>query len=81
MRKLPLITSDEESAWLHHELGRCQLELTNYAQAMELGKKSLAAAEQAADQMWQLNATMLIAQAQSKCVCVCACTDEIRKKK
>lgn len=66
MKKLPLVSSSEESAWLHHELGRCQLELGNYTDALELGKKSLDAAKQAKDQMWELNGYMLIAQAASK---------------
>ena len=64
--KLPLITSAEESAWLHHELGRCQLELGNFVEAVDIGRKSLSSAEEASDQMWQLNASMLIAQAKSK---------------
>ena len=60
------MTSSEESAWLHHELGRCQLELGEFAEALELGNKSLEAAELSQDQMWRLNASMLIAQAQSE---------------
>ena len=63
-KKLPLVSTAEESAWLQHELGRCQLELGHFAEAVELGTKSLAASEEAGDQMWQLNASMLIAQAQ-----------------
>lgn len=65
-RKLPLVGSSEESAWLHHELGRCQLELGNYAEALTLGEKSLCEAKLASDQMWELNGYMLVAQAQSK---------------
>ncbi len=53
---------------MHHELGRCQLELGNHAQALEMGEKSLNAAREASDQMWQLNASMLIAQAESKSI-------------
>lgn len=53
---------------MHHELGRCQLELANYSDALQLGKKSLAAAQEAKDQMWELNGFMLIAQAECKLV-------------
>ena len=60
------MSSPDESAWLHHELGRCQLELGNYEEAKNLGKQALVAAGEAHDQMWQLNASMLVAQAQSK---------------
>lgn len=60
------MTTPEESAWLYHELGRCQLELHDYSKAVDYGKKSLNAARESCDQMWQLNASMLIAQAQSK---------------
>lgn len=65
-RKLPLTKTSEQSTWLYHELGRCQLELGNYNEARELGEKSLTAANDSQDQMWQLNASVLIAQAESK---------------
>ena len=35
-------------------------------EARDLGEKSLAAANESQDQMWQLNASVLIAQAESK---------------
>ena len=35
-----------------------------YEQAKEYGSKSLSAAQEAEDQYWQLNATMLIAQSE-----------------
>lgn len=61
-----MVDSPEESAWLHHELGRCQLELGDFPEATELGKQAVLAAKEAGDDMWQLNGHMLIAQAQSK---------------
>ena len=66
MEKLPLSKSVLESTWLYHEIGRCHLELKYYQYAKEFGQKSLAAAEQADDKVWQLNATVLEAQAEGK---------------
>lgn len=66
MEKLPLSKSVLESTWLYHEIGRCHLELKYYQDAKEFGQKSLAAAEQADDKVWQLNATVLEAQAEVK---------------
>ena len=66
MEKLPLSKSVLESTWLYHEIGRCHLELKYYQDAKEFGQKSLAAAEQADDKVWQLNATVLEAQAEGK---------------
>ena len=63
-KKLPLVSTAEENAWLQHELGRCHLELGNLSEAVEMGMKSRTSAEEAGDQMWQLNASMLIGQAQ-----------------
>ena len=64
--KLPLISTSEESAWLNHELGRCRMELEDYDEAVKLGEKSFEAATECVDHMWQLNASMLTAQAQCK---------------
>ena len=64
IEKLPLSKSVLESTWLYHEIGRCHLELKYYQDAKEFGQKSLAAAEQADDKVWQLNATVLVAQAE-----------------
>ena len=61
-----MVKTAEQSTWLYHELGRCQLELGNYNQARDLGEKSLTSANETQDQMWQLNASVLIAQAESK---------------
>ncbi|XP_031557017.1 tetratricopeptide repeat protein 25-like [Actinia tenebrosa] len=66
MEKMPLIKTPLESTWLFHEIGRCHLELKNFQDAKEYGQKSLAAAQEADDQVWQLNATVLIAQAEVK---------------
>ena len=64
MNKLPLSKTPLESTWLYHEIGRCHLELKNYQDAKEFGQKSLAAAQEAEDQVWQLNATVLVSQAE-----------------
>ncbi|XP_073230927.1 outer dynein arm-docking complex subunit 4-like [Porites lutea] len=66
MEKLPFCKSVLESTWLYHEIGRCHLELKYYQDAKEFGQKSLAAAEQADDKVWQLNATVLVGQAEVK---------------
>ena len=42
------------------------MELQDYPAARDLGEKSLAAAREAQDQMWQLNASVLVAQAESE---------------
>lgn len=66
IEKLPLSKSAIESTWLYHEIGRCHLELKYHQDAKEFAQKSLAAAEQADDKVWQLNATVLEAQAEVK---------------
>lgn len=38
--------------------------------AKDYGQKSLSAADEANDDIWQLNATVLIAQAEGGCVCI-----------
>ena len=62
--KLPLSRSPLESTWLYHEIGRCHLELGNHEEARDFGEKSSTAAQEADDDMWQLNATVLMAQAE-----------------
>lgn len=64
--KVPLLKSAMESAWLYHEIGRCYIELTDYEQARDFGGKSLAASQEANDQVWELNASVLVAQAEVK---------------
>ncbi|XP_070570632.1 outer dynein arm-docking complex subunit 4-like isoform X4 [Ptychodera flava] len=66
-KKLPLSKSSPlESTWLYHEIGRCYLELGNYEEAHSYGEKSMAAAQEANDDVWQLNASVLIAQSEVK---------------
>lgn len=62
--KIPLVKTSLENTWLSHEIGRCYLELEKYHKAKEFGEKSLAAGEECGDEVWQLNANVLIAQAQ-----------------
>ncbi|EDV21041.1 uncharacterized protein TRIADDRAFT_30804 [Trichoplax adhaerens] len=64
--KLPMKQTPLESTWLYHEIGRCHLELEHYVEARRYGEKSLANAEEAQDNEWQLNACVLIAQANVK---------------
>ena len=62
--KLGLSRSALESTWLYHEIGRCYLELDECQMAIDNGRNSLEEAKKAHDQIWQLNANVLIAQAQ-----------------
>ncbi len=64
--KLPLVKSPLEATWLYHEIGRCYLELGNHQEARDFGEKSLEAAREAEDNVWQLNASVLIAQSEGK---------------
>ncbi|XP_039274480.1 outer dynein arm-docking complex subunit 4-like isoform X2 [Styela clava] len=65
-QKIPLSKSALESTWLFHEIGRCHLELDECEKAREFGKNSLLEAKKAEDDVWQLNASVLIAQAEVK---------------
>lgn len=65
-QKLPLATNDIEKAWLFHEIGRCYLELGHNEKACDYGNKSLDAAKAINDEIWQLNAIVLIAQSEAK---------------
>lgn len=65
MTKSPL-----ESTWLYHEIGRCYLELNKYSQAKNYGDQSYTAAVEAEDLMWQLQASVLIAQAEGMSQCL-----------
>ena len=64
LEKVPLSKLALESTWLFHEIGRCYLELGSSDKAKEYGEKSLSEAKKAEDDVWQLNATVLIAQAE-----------------
>lgn len=62
--KIPMAKSSLEKTWLFHEIGRCYLELARSEEARDYGEKSMAAAEEAEDVEWQLNASVLVAQAE-----------------
>ncbi|XP_059526127.1 outer dynein arm-docking complex subunit 4 [Myotis daubentonii] len=64
--KIPLAKTTLEKTWLFHEIGRCYLELDQAAQAQSYGEKSQQCAEEEGDIEWQLNASVLVAQAQVK---------------
>lgn len=66
MEKLPLSKTPLETTWLHHEIGRCYLEQKNYQNALECGQRSLKSAQEAQEKVWELNATVLIAQSQGE---------------
>ncbi|XP_012936467.1 tetratricopeptide repeat protein 25 [Aplysia californica] len=65
-RKLPMSKTNLETTWLCHELGRCYLELDQAKTAKDYGERSLAAAQEAEDDMWQLHALVLISQSEVK---------------
>ncbi|XP_045692703.1 outer dynein arm-docking complex subunit 4 [Phyllostomus hastatus] len=64
--KIPLAKTALEKTWLFHEIGRCYLELDQAWQAQNYGEKSQQCAEEEGDIEWQLNASVLVAQAQVK---------------
>ena len=64
--KAPLSNSPLETTWLNHEIGRCHLELGEFEAAREYGEKSMKCAQEANDQVWQLNASVLVAQSYGK---------------
>ncbi|KAM6174657.1 outer dynein arm-docking complex subunit 4 [Erethizon dorsatum] len=64
--KIPLAKTTLEKTWLLHEIGRCYLELDQAQQAQYYGERSLQFAEEEGDIEWQLNASILVAQAQVK---------------
>ncbi|XP_066442606.1 outer dynein arm-docking complex subunit 4 [Eleutherodactylus coqui] len=64
--KIPLASSSLEKTWLFHEIGRCYLELELLEEARNYGVRSQYEAEEARDAEWQLNASVLVAQAQVK---------------
>ncbi len=49
---------------MFHEIGRCHLELENFKESRSFGERSIVAAQEAQDDMWLLNATVLVAQAE-----------------
>ncbi|XP_044600845.1 outer dynein arm-docking complex subunit 4 isoform X4 [Equus asinus] len=64
--KIPLAKTTLEKTWLFHEIGRCYLELDQPWQAQNYGEKSQQCAEEEGDIEWQLNASVLVAQAQEE---------------
>ncbi|XP_073539650.1 outer dynein arm-docking complex subunit 4 isoform X2 [Phyllobates terribilis] len=64
--KIPMAASSLEKTWLFHEIGRCYLELELLEEARDYGVRSQHEAEEAGDVEWQLNASVLVAQAQAK---------------
>lgn len=64
--KISLTRSPLEATWLRHEIGRCYLEIDDGDSARENGLEALEEAKKASDKVWQLNANVLIAQAEVK---------------
>ncbi|XP_035611356.1 outer dynein arm-docking complex subunit 4 isoform X1 [Oncorhynchus keta] len=64
--KIPLASGGLERTWLFHEIGRCYLELKRHTEARDYGVRSLAVADEIADEKWQLNACVLVAQSEMK---------------
>ncbi|TNN85991.1 Tetratricopeptide repeat protein 25 [Liparis tanakae] len=63
-KKIPLARGGLEKTWLFHEIGWCYLELNLYEEARDYGKRSVGAAEEIADEKWQINANVLVAQSE-----------------
>lgn len=69
--KIPLVQGGLERAWLFHEIGRCYLELKRFTKARDYGIHSLSAANDIGDEKWQLNASVLVAQAECESITRC----------
>ncbi|XP_029015414.1 outer dynein arm-docking complex subunit 4 isoform X2 [Betta splendens] len=65
-RKVPLLSGGLEKTWLFHELGWCHLKLSHHEKSQDYGIRSVAAAEEIADEEWLLNAHVLVAQSEIK---------------
>ncbi|XP_039971499.1 outer dynein arm-docking complex subunit 4 isoform X2 [Xiphias gladius] len=65
-KKIPLVCGGLEKAWLFHEIGWCYLELNHPKEARDYGIRSVAAADEIADEKWQINANVLVAQSDMK---------------
>ena len=59
----PVEGNNVENAWLHHELGRCYIEMEDYQSAVDQATLAVAAAKAAEDSRWILNTAVLAAQA------------------
>ncbi|KAF7668730.1 hypothetical protein LDENG_00290970 [Lucifuga dentata] len=64
--KIPMACDGLEKTWLFHEIGRCYLELKHHTESRDYGLRSLTAADEIADEKWQLNASVLVALSESK---------------
>lgn len=64
LKKIPMVCSSLEKAWLFHEIGWSYQELGRHEDAREYGVGSAAAADEIADEKWQINANVLVAQAE-----------------
>lgn len=62
----PMTKDFLELAWLNHELGRCHQQLKNFDKSNEYGQEAFKAAQEADDEVWKLNALILIAEANRK---------------
>ncbi|XP_068606424.1 outer dynein arm-docking complex subunit 4 [Brachionichthys hirsutus] len=78
-KKIPLIRGGLEKTWLFHEIGRCCLELGRPEQARGYGVRSAAAADAIGDEKWQINANVLVAQAEMKLGNVESCVSHFEK--
>ncbi|XP_038560615.1 tetratricopeptide repeat protein 25 [Micropterus salmoides] len=65
-KKIPLVCGGLEKTWLFHEIGWCYLELNRHEEARDYGIRSVAAADDIADEKWQINANVLVAQSDLK---------------
>ncbi|XP_026233420.1 tetratricopeptide repeat protein 25 [Anabas testudineus] len=65
-KKVPLLRGGLEKTWLFHELGWCYLELNRHKESRDYGLRSLAAAEEIADEKWLINTNVLVAQSEFK---------------
>ncbi len=61
--KATICTDATENTWLYHEIGRAYLAANKPEPALAAGLKSRQHAKDSNDATWQLNATLLIAQA------------------
>ncbi|XP_070704436.1 outer dynein arm-docking complex subunit 4 isoform X1 [Pempheris klunzingeri] len=65
-KKIPEVRGGLERTWLFHEIGWCYLELERHEEARAYGVRCAAAADDIADEKWQMNAHVLVAQSQLK---------------
>ncbi|XP_028841969.1 tetratricopeptide repeat protein 25-like isoform X1 [Denticeps clupeoides] len=63
---VPLTEGGLDKAWLFHEIGWCHLELRQHAEAWDYSRRLLTASQEICDELWQLNAYVLMGQAELK---------------